>query len=106
MAWLSCGHTLHMESTMHAFSQAFELSSPVTSNVGRPVALIEDLKALGRFRTKMAEQELPVNVARMMFDRPYAFDRIAMAHSSADESLQRLALHLFAHYAKTDDTAH
>jgi len=72
----------------------------------RPVALIEDLKALGRFRTKMAEQAQPVNVARMMFDRSYAFDRIALAHSSADESLQRLALRLFAQYAKTDETSH
>ncbi len=72
----------------------------------RPVALIEDLKALGRFRSKMAQQAFSVNVARMMYDRPYAFDRIALAHSSADESLQRLALQLFAHYAKGDDLPH
>ena len=72
----------------------------------RPVALIEDLKALGRFRSKMAQQALSVNVARMMYDRPYAFDRIALAHSSADESLQRLALQLFAHYAKGDALPH
>ncbi|MBC7955561.1 MAG: hypothetical protein H7Y33_06805 [Cytophagales bacterium] len=91
---------------MHALSQPFEMSSGATSGVGRPVALIDDLKTLGRFRTKMAEQELPVNVARMMFDRPYAFDRIAMAHSSADASLQRLALQLFAQYAKTEEAAH
>jgi len=78
-------------------------SGPVPA---RPVALIEDLKALGRFRIKMAEQAQSVNVARMMFDRPYAFDRIALAHSSADESLQRLALQLFAQYAKTDETSH
>ena len=68
--------------------------------------LINDLQALGRFRSKMAEQALPVNVARMMFDRPYAFDRIAAAHSSDNESLQRLALQLFAQYAKTDDASH
>ncbi|MEO8153316.1 MAG: hypothetical protein ABI605_09630 [Rhizobacter sp.] len=70
------------------------------------MALIDDLKTLGRFRGKMAEQALPVNVARMMFDRPYAFDRIALAHSSADASLQRLALQLFAQYSKSDDLAH
>ena len=72
----------------------------------RPVALIEDLKALGRFRSKMAQQALSVNVARMMYDRPYAFDRIALAHSSADESLQRLALQLFAQYSQDDAAAH
>lgn len=72
----------------------------------RPVALIDDLKALGRFRSMMAEQDLPVNVARMMFDKPYAFDRIALAHSSADESLQRLALRLFAQYTKPEGSPH
>lgn len=91
---------------MNALSQAFELSPANTHAAGRPVALIDDLKTLGRFRSKMAEQDLPVNVARMMFDRPYAFDRIAVGHSSADESLQRLALQLFAQYAKSEDTAH
>lgn len=92
---------------MHALpQQPFELSSATSHVDGRPVALIDDLKALGRFRGKMAAQAFPVNVARMMFDRPYAFDRIALAHSSADESLQRLALQLFAHYAKQDDISH
>jgi hypothetical protein len=42
----------------------------------------------------------------MMYDRPYAFDRIALAHSSADESLQRLALQLFAQYSQDDAAAH
>ncbi len=91
---------------MNVLSQAFELSPANTHVAGRPVALIDDLKTLGRFRSKMAEQDLPVNVARMMFDRPYAFDRIAVGHSSADESLQRLALQLFAQYAKSEDAAH
>jgi hypothetical protein len=85
---------------------AVDISLSNHPELPRPVALIEDLKALARFRTKMAEQAQPVNVARMMFDRPYAFERIAMAHSSADESLQRLALQLFAQYAKTDETSH
>ncbi|MBC7995398.1 MAG: hypothetical protein H7Z15_19370 [Rhizobacter sp.] len=91
---------------MNALSQAFDLSSAHTRAAGRPVPLIDDLKTLGRFRSKMAEQALPVNVARMMFDRPYAFDRIALGHSSADEGLQRLALQLFGQYAKSEDTAH
>ena len=81
--------------------------SPVpATGAHRPVALIEDLKALGRFRSKMAQQALSVNVARMMYDRPYAFDRIALAHSSADVSLQRLALQLFAHYSDKGSSAH
>jgi hypothetical protein len=91
---------------MYALSEPFELSPAVQHAAGRPVALIEDLKALGRFRAKMGEQALAVNVARMMFDRPYAFDRIALAHSTADEGLQRLALQLFALYSKGDESAH
>ena len=85
--------------------QPFDLNS-ANDEIGRPVALIVDLKALGRFRTKMAAQAMQVNVARMMFDRPYAFDRIALAHSSSDPSLQRLALSLFALYAKPDEAPH
>ena len=85
---------------------AVDISLPNNAEPARPVALIEDLKALARFRTKMAEHAEPVNVARMMFDRPYAFDRIALGHSSADEGLQRLALQLFAQYAKSDEAAH
>lgn len=91
---------------MNAMSQAFDLLPVDTHVAGRSVALIDDLKTLGHFRSKMAEQGLPVNVARMMFDRPYAFDRIAVGHSSADASLQRLALQLFAQYAKSEDTEH
>ena len=92
---------------MNAMSQeSFELSPAAAHDAGRPVPLIDDLKTLGRFRSKMAEQAMPVNVARMMFDRPYAFDRIALGHSSADEALQRLALQLFSQYAKAEDASH
>jgi hypothetical protein len=90
---------------MHALSESADLSSGA-AHAGRPVPLIGDLKALGCFRSKMAAQALPVNVARMMFDRPYAFDRIALGHSSSDEGLQRLALQLFAQYAKDVEAAH
>lgn len=90
---------------MHAFSDPFAL--PLSGDgLNRPAPLVEDLQALSRFRSKMSEHEMPVNVARMMFDRDYAFERIALAHSSADESLQRMALALFALYAKPGDTTH
>ena len=79
------------------------IALPIGPAAGRP-ALVEDLTALGRFRSKMALLDMPVNVARMMYDRLYAFERIALAHSSADESLQRLALQLFAQYSKDVDT--
>lgn len=91
---------------MLAMSDAFKLTPETADTTGRPVPLIEDLKTLGRFRAKMTAQAQSVNVARMMFDRPYAFDRIALAHSSSDTSLQRLALQLFAQYSKADGAQH
>lgn len=72
----------------------------------RPVALIEKLKALECFRSKMLQQDVKIDVARMMDDRPYAFECIALAHASADASLRRLALQLFAHCAKDEHLVH
>jgi len=54
----------------------------------------------------MAREGTPVNIARMMFDRPYAYERIAVAHGSADATLQRAALQLFGHYLATDPDMH
>jgi hypothetical protein len=68
--------------------------------------LIADLLALSGFRTLMARDGTPVNIARMMFDRPYAYERIAVAHGSADAALQRAALQLFGLYLATDPDMH
>lgn len=72
----------------------------------RQSPLIADLRALSGFRSQMAREGLPVNIARMMFDRPYAYERIALAHGSADASLQRLALQLFGQYIASDGSLH
>jgi len=72
----------------------------------RQSPLIADLLALSGFRTLMARDGTPVNIARMMFDRPYAYERIAVAHGSADAALQRAALQLFGLYLATDPDMH
>ncbi len=72
----------------------------------RPAPLVIDLKMLSRFRTRMATHSLAVNVARMMYDQPYAFDRIARAQGCDDDALQRLALSLFDLYPKPGHAAH
>jgi len=95
-----------IEPAMHAMSPSFDPSLARLRDPGRPVALIEDLKMLGRFRSKMARQKFPVNIARMMFDRAYAFDCIALGHSSADPSLQRLSVQLFSQYTLSDAPSH
>ena len=51
-----------------------------TPDALRQQPLIADLHALAVFRTLMAREGTPVNIARMMFDRPYAYERIAVAH--------------------------
>jgi hypothetical protein len=48
----------------------------------------------------MAGQGIVVNAAQMVFDKAYAFDRIALAHSTSDLGLQRMALRLFSKYSE------
>lgn len=57
-----------------------------------------NLLLLGRFSELMAERGWPVQVARMLFDRLYAFEQLALAHGSNDQVLQSLALELFKSY--------
>ena len=63
------------------------------------------LQTLQQFRELMASHGHVVQVARMCFDRLYAYERIALAHAHGDEALRELALQLFqaCHYA---DPAH
>ncbi len=51
-----------------------------------------------RFQGLMAGEGHAVQVGRMCYDRPYAFDCIALAHASASDPLRRLALALFRAY--------
>lgn len=54
-----------------------------------------DRAALQRFRALMAQERWPVQLARMCYDRLYAYERIAQAHASANEELRGTALQLF-----------
>jgi len=67
-----------------------------------PLATDLDMGALLRFKSLMAQEHLPVQVARMCFDRDYAYERIATAHASAHDPLRRLALELFQTYHVRD----
>lgn len=60
-----------------------------------PSPLNVDLWTLARFKDLMAAEGWPVHAARMIFDRVYAHERLAFAHSSANDALRRLALDLF-----------
>lgn len=80
------------------------LATPETL-VRRPL-VAEDLGmgALLRFKGMMALEGQAVHVARMCFDRLYAYDRIAQAHASASDPLRRLALELFQAYHRRDES--
>lgn len=62
-----------------------------------------EMGALLRFRSQMAQQGQPVQVARMCFDRLYAYERIATAHAIGADGLRRLALELFQTYHRRDE---
>lgn len=66
-----------------------------------------ELPALQHFRALMAAQGHTVQVARMCFDRLYAYERIALAHAGNDEELRALALQLFhaCHYGDPTNRA-
>ena len=55
-----------------------------------------------RFKQLMARETRPVQLARMCYDRLYAYERIAQAHASADAALRKVALELFQAYHRLD----
>jgi hypothetical protein len=55
----------------------------------------EELQAFTRL---MQAEGLPLQPTRMIYDRLYAFERLALAHGSGQRALQQMALHLFDVY--------
>lgn len=78
-------------------------SAPARRPLMQPLADV-DMGALLRFRSMMALAGEPVQVARMCFDRRYAYERIAAAHAAGPDPLQRLALELFQAYHRRDES--
>lgn len=66
--------------------------------IGLTVAGAADGQDLQRFAELMAQQGLPLQPTRMIYDRLYAFERLAQAHASGDEALQQQALRIFDAY--------
>ena len=90
-----------LTTTAHAPARAG--ATPPAGLRGLPLGATDgdaDLHALQRFHVLMASEGHPVQMARMCFDRLYAYERIALAHASGDPALRRLALQLFhaCHY--------
>jgi hypothetical protein len=58
--------------------------------------------ALLRFKSMMALEGQTVHLARLCYDKLYAYERIAAAHASSDDNLRRLALELFQIYHRRE----
>jgi hypothetical protein len=85
-------------------SLAFRRRSPgaldplQADSLGDACDLDIEMGALLRFKSMMALDGETVQVARMCYDTDYAHERIAQAHASGRDPLQRLALELFQAY--------
>lgn len=62
-----------------------------------------DVERLVQLKALMAAEGEVVHLARMLSDRLYAYERIACAHSSAQEPLRTLALGLFQTCRRSDE---
>jgi hypothetical protein len=74
---------------------ALDLASPIAGPLSG-----DDLQ---QFAALMGEEQLPLQPTRMLYDRLYAFDRLAAAHASASASLRSLALQLFQGYQQAGE---
>ncbi|MDM4765927.1 hypothetical protein [Pelomonas sp. SE-A7] len=64
------------------------------SLIAGPVAMGE----LEHFQQLMADQGISVQPTRMIYDRLYAFERLAKGHASGHDELRELSLTLFESY--------
>jgi hypothetical protein len=60
---------------------------------------------MASFRRRMSYEGWNVDLARMCIDSAYAFECLALAHTSSDEQLRRSALELFAAYDRNAGAA-
>lgn len=80
-----------------------ELWPELGASRGPLVGSTLDIAMLQEFKLLMGLEGWPVQIARMCYDRLYAYERIAQAHASASEALRQVALLLFQAYHRLDD---
>jgi hypothetical protein len=73
----------------------FLCAGPRAKSVALPLGGQVSPALLRRFARQMAQQGAPVQLARMGYDRLYAFECLARAHACDDAALRRVALRLF-----------
>lgn len=76
-------------------ARTLELDSPIVGPV--------DAADLQRFHALMYAEGLALQPTRMVYDRPYAYERLAAAFGSANDALRHLAVELFADYQQAGE---
>lgn len=72
-----------------------ELASPIVGPI--------DSSDLQLFAAQMAGAQIALQPTRMLYDRLYAFDRLAAAHASDNAGLRALAMRLFNGYQQAGE---
>ena len=72
-----------------------ELASPIVGPI--------DGGDLQLFAGQMARAQIALQPTRMLYDRLYAFDRLAAAHASDNAALRALAMRLFNGYQQAGE---
>jgi hypothetical protein len=81
----------------HAEAGVAEVFLP---ELGLPITGPVDMGQLQTFQGLMLQAGLRLQPTRMLYDRLYAFERLAEAHASASPALRDLALQLFDRYQR------
>jgi len=74
-----------------------------TLDIGMPIAGPVDVRDLQVLQELMQGEGLSLQPTRMLYDRLYAFERLAAAHASGQVALQALAMRLFGDYQRAGE---
>ena len=78
----------------------FLCGGEAVERVRLPIGARVDLDLLRGFARRMAVRGHAVQLARIGYDRLYAFECLARAHACDDEALRAMALRLFAAFER------
>ncbi|WIT11754.1 hypothetical protein PFX98_23185 [Paucibacter sediminis] len=74
-----------------------------TLDIGMPIAGPVDVRDLHVLQELMQGEGMSLQPTRMLYDRLYAFERLAAAHASGQAALQALAMRLFGDYQRAGE---
>jgi hypothetical protein len=82
--------------TMHSQTVSLPRAGAAASTLSTELGFASTLVLLSQFKHLMAYDGAVVDTQRMLSDSHYAFEQLALAHTSTTESLRRCAMRVFA----------